>query len=285
MKIAILITAYKNENQLNDLITHLCKDFDIYVHIDRRSSINVINSNRVRIYKKYNSYWGSYNTVLAVLLLLQEASKNNYDRYIQITGQDLPIKSNKFIIDFFESHREVEFFEYFELPSKNWESGGIDRVAKYWGKEPSKLSGTAKNIAILIKAGLKLFYKMPIASVLIRKINWKLYGGSNYMDLTDNSVKKILKFLEENSEFLERFKYTRIPEEIFFQTIIMNIKLDTVIENRILRYVDWESGPDYPKTLSIIDYQRVMESTYLFARKFDENKDHEVIKKIFKDIE
>lgn len=281
MKIAILITVYKNENQLNNLIEHLSKDFDIYIHADKRSSVYVKKSSKVSIYREYKSYWGSFNTVLAVLLLLKEASEKNYDRYIQITGQDLPIKSNKFIIDFFEKHRNVEFIEYFKLPSENWKNGGIDRIRKYWGKEPSRLFGYEKHIAILTKIGLALIYKMPVAFLFYREIQYQFYGGSNYMDLTNHCVKKILKFLEGNPEYLNRFKYTYIPEEIFFHTIIMNLKLDTIIENRVLRFVDWKNGPDYPKTLTIDDYQRVMNSENIFARKFDENKDNEIIRRIY----
>lgn len=280
MKIAILITAYKNESQLKDLIEHLSKDFDIYIHIDKRYSIQVEKSNRVSVYREYKSYWGSFNTVLAVLLLLKEASKNNYDRYIQITGQDLPIKSNKFISEFFDKHSNVEFIEYFKLPSEIWENGGIDRVRKYWGIKPSKLVGFHKSIAILTKIGLTMIYKMPIAFLFYREIQYQFYGGSNYMDLTNHCVKRIIKFLDENPKFLNRFRNTYIPEEMFFQTIIMNLKLDTVIENRVLRFVDWKNGPDYPRTLKIDDYQRIMNSENIFARKFDENLDNGIIRKI-----
>ncbi len=51
-----------------------------------------------------------------------------------------------------------------------------------------------------------------------------------------------------------------------------------------MRYVDWDSGPEYPRTLRINDYEKVMETKNLFARKFDETVDMEIIDKIYKAI-
>jgi hypothetical protein len=284
MKIAILITAYKNEKQLNWLVEHLSKDFDVYVHIDKRSSISVKESERVHLYKKYKSYWGSYNTVLAVLFLLSEASKKNYDRYVQITGQDLPIKSNKQIIEFFTNHKDSEFIESFKIPSDAWKNGGLDRVTRYWGIEPSKLAGFERFTGTISKLCLRMIYKLPISFLFTRTINFQFYGGSNYMDLTGNCINKILEFLNGNKNYLNRFKHTCIPEEIFFQTTIKQVEPETVLENKVLRYIDWKTGPDFPRTFTLEDYQRIVDSEYLFARKFDNNKDSEIIEKIYKNI-
>jgi len=285
MRIAVLITAFKNEDQLNRLIHYLSKDFDIYVHIDKRFSLQVEESENVRIYKKFKSYWGSYNTVLAMLNLLEEASKKSYDRYIQITGQDLPIKTNKYIIEHFEKNRNVEFIEYFSLPHKKWrKQGGMDRIRRFWGTEPARLSGPQMWIAYLIKAVLTIIYKSPIAFMFNRRIRYQFYGGSNYMDLTDHCVKEVIQYLNDNPQYLRRFKYTLIPEEIFFQTIILNLKLETVIINKNFRFIDWDTGPDHPRTLTIDDFERIMDSEDLFARKFDENTDNEVIMKIYQNL-
>lgn len=284
MKIAILITAYKNEVQLNNLVEHLAEDFDIYIHLDKRSTVYVKKMENVFIYQKYKSYWGSINTVLAVILLLSEASKKSYDRYIQITGQDLPIKTNKQINDFFELHRNTNFIEYFKLPDERWANGGYDRLTKYWGKEPSKLVGFEKFQAKLVYFGLNLIYKSPIAFIFFRDIKYQFFGGSNYMDLTDNCVKYILEYLEKKPKYLKRFKNTLIPEEIFFQTIVLNNQSETVIANKVLRYIDWQTGPDYPRTFTNDDYERIMNSENLFARKFDEKLDNIIIKRILENV-
>jgi len=285
MRIAVLVTAFKNEDQLNRLIHHLSKDFDIYVHIDKRSSFYLKESENVRIFKKYKSYWGSYNTILAMLFLLIEASKKDYDRYIQITGQDLPIKSNKYIAEHFEKNRNVEFIEYFKLPHEKWRKhGGMDRILRYWGTEPSRLTGPHKWLAFILKAIIAVIYKSPFAFLFRRRIEYQFYGGSNYMDLTGHCVTRIIKYLDNNPAYFKRFRYTLIPEEIFFHTIILNLELETVINDKNYRYIDWDTGPDHPRTLTINDYKKIMDSENLFARKFDENIDNEVIMKIYQNL-
>lgn len=43
----------------------------------------------------------------------------------------------------------------------------------------------------------------------------------------------------------------------FFHTIILNSVYKMHVLNEIKRYTDWETGPDYPRTLTIEDYDRI----------------------------
>ncbi|MDR2097810.1 MAG: hypothetical protein LBP37_04745 [Spirochaetaceae bacterium] len=83
---------------------------------------------------------------------------------------------------------------------------------------------------------------------------------------------------------MKRYKWTSCSDEIFFQTILNKIEGITIV-NDSLRYVDWETGPEYPRILRTHDYEKVIESGKLFARKFDEKSDREIIELIYKDIE
>jgi len=279
-KIAIIMLVHKNENQVNRLIKHLSKDFDIFVHIDKRLSINIIKKDNVFLYKKYKTYWGSFNLILATLFLLTEAHKKGYERYILISGQDLPLKTNAEINTFFDNN----YFEYLEIekiPRKNgWPD--MNRLAHYhinciYGKEDNK------------KLKYKLFYRIHrkivrIISICIpRKLEYDFYGGWQWMNLTRVCVEKIFEYLKTDKKYLKRYKWTRCTDEIFFQTIIHQIN-DLKIKNECLRYVDWESGPEYPRTLRINDYKNIMKTNNLFARKFDETVDMEIIDKIYKAI-
>ena len=88
-KIAIMMMVHKNEEQVNRLINHLSKDFDIYVHIDKRSSLNIYESENVFAFKKYNTYWGSFNQIMSTLFLLKRAYNTKYNRYLLISGQEI----------------------------------------------------------------------------------------------------------------------------------------------------------------------------------------------------
>ena len=56
------------------------------------------------------------------------------------------------------------------------------------------------------------------------------------------------------------------------------------MENKCLRYVDWSSGPEFPRTMRVDDYDKIRNSDCLFARKFNRDVDRVIIDKIYKDI-
>ena len=123
------MTVHKNDEQVNRLINHLSKDFDIFVHIDQRSSLKIRESGNVFVYKKHKVYWGSFNQIMATLYLLKKAFKKGYDRYILISGQDLPIKTNEEIKIFFENN-DTEYIHIEKIPSqRGWPDMG--RLTKY----------------------------------------------------------------------------------------------------------------------------------------------------------
>ncbi len=58
---AIIITAYKNKDYLQKLISFFDKKFKVFVHIDKKSDIYISDMNvneNVTMIKKYNIKWG-----------------------------------------------------------------------------------------------------------------------------------------------------------------------------------------------------------------------------------
>ena len=281
MKIAILILAHKNAEQLTRLARHLEKDFDVFIHIDKKSPIIIRGSEKIKIFKKYNIYWGSYNQILATLFLFKTALAGKYDHYILISGQDLPIKSNEYVINFFKSNRNMEYLEFNELPVRFWPNGGIDRLENFWINSYKGVTGIKKHVFIFLdKISIMSQKYVPLK----RKLNYKFFGGTNWMDLTHTCVQQIISYIEEDKKYLKRFKYTRCADEIFFQTIIVNSNLETLLSNRLLRYIDWSAGSSSPKTLKTEDFDAIMSSDALFARKFDETVDCTIIDKIYNNL-
>ena len=94
---AILISAYKDTDYLKRLINFFDKDFEILVHLDKKSKIDPqdiqINSN-VHVFKKYTINWGSINHLKAILFLLQETLRIDKNiSYIHIiSGGDIPVR-------------------------------------------------------------------------------------------------------------------------------------------------------------------------------------------------
>ena len=62
----------------------------------------------------------------------------------------------------------------------------------------------------------------------------------------------------------------------------MNSKFSDTFTNDSLRCIDWERGKPY--TYRLEDYDLIMESDKLFARKFSEITDSEIVNRIYNDL-
>jgi hypothetical protein len=280
MKIAVLMLIHKNEQQVIKLIKHLSIDFDIYIHIDKKYKIELQPQNRVFFYKKYKTFWGSINIIKATLLLLSEAAKKSYNRYLLISGMDLPLKTNSEIISFFHNN-DQEYIETEKLPREFWddENGGFDRVLKYWPLLKKREDKTLFSRGVY---KLKRFFSFVISEIHKRPLDYDFHGGSQWFNITHKCAIKIFEYLNTDKKYLQRFRLTYCPDELFFQTLINMLDLD--VDNNSLRYVDWKAGPEYPRILRKEDYKDIINSGNLFARKFDPVVDNDIINLIYKTI-
>ena len=291
MKIAILILLHEYSEQQKKLVDYLSTYFDIYIHIDKKTKISIDSfyGDNIFVFKKYKVYRGSYNQILATLFLFNEANKKHYDRYLLISGADIPLKTGKEINSFF-MHNNKEYFESFELsPALKWldENGGFDRIDFYYPNLLNRgkitfFQRVTRKIIETITSCVILFAKK--CKIHRSRMNIRFYGGANWMNLTNNCVNQIIAFIKNNKRYLVRFKFTRCADEIFFQTIIHNYVNNVEIVNDNLRYIDWATGPEYPRILRLEDYDKIKNSHCLFARKFDYTVDNFVIDKLYADI-
>jgi len=280
MDIAVMMLIHRDSEQVNRLITHLSNDFDVYVHIDKRSSVKIENTEKVFVYKKYKTYWGSFNQIMATLFLLGQSYQRVYDRYLLISGQDLPIKTNKEILDFFEGNNN-NYISGNKMPVAGLAgNGGFDRMTKYW---PNYFHHGNKNKLLRILYIFERCVFEIISRIKPRAIDYEFYKGTNWINLTHKCVTKVFEYLEKNTKYIDRFKWTNCADEIFYHTILN--KLDGLeIINDSLRYINWSDGPEYPRVLRKDDYMKIINSNKLFARKFDMNIDNEIIEMIYKKV-
>ena len=109
----------------------------------------------------------------------------------------------------------------------------------------------------------------------------KLYKGSQWFTLTDKTIQYVFNYINTNPTYLKSFKKSLCCDEVFFQTIIFNNQdlkekiygLDSNLLDCEMggRYIDWITGPDFPKILDESDLNRTYKSQLLFSRKYKEN--------------
>ncbi len=264
MKQAFLITAYNHFEHLDRLIDFL-DDPDVwfYVYVDAKVDVpdslkSVKTANPTKILHSRRVEWGDQSQIITELELFAEAYENDEIEWFHlISGTDFPLRSAKEILRFYEEATDVDcFMETEPIPAHF-----ADRVEIYhFGvRRPSELGGFISNIhskfrALQIRMGIKR--KAPVKSGFMY--------GSNWVDLRRNAVKTLL---EDRDMILRSTKYTQIANEIYKQTFLHGRGLRIVNDN--LRYIDWSACQPSPKSLGADDYDVVMKSGKLFARKFD----------------
>lgn len=278
MKQAILITAYKNYHHLEEIIQCFDANFELYIHLDKKSKISVVELNHLKKYnivklveQKYKVNWGGYNHLKAILYLTQQALQNPENKYFHlITGHDFPVKSSDYFVEFFNTNRNAEYLNYFNFPDakSGWPgNNGLDRIEYYnfhdlWDFKKHK---EYEKIAFAIRFQKRLGFKRKISSRMP-----KLYGGSTYWSLSRECLKYVMVFTKKNKWFLNRFKYTFCAEEFYFQTLIMNSHFADKVVNTNLRYIDWVArNGNNPAVLDETDFEKLKETNAVFARKFD----------------
>lgn len=79
--------------------------------------------------------------------------------------------------------------------------------------------------------------------------------------------------------YYKYFRYSQCADELFVQTILINSpRIEKIIDSN-LRCIDWKRGNPY--TFKLEDYEMLMGSNKLFARKFDISVDRDIILKIY----
>ena len=276
MQQAVLITAYTNIEHLNNIVDSLDNDFLFYIHIDKKNKIDkrkveelATKKNVLLVSEHYNVNWGGINHLKAILLLLEKALANKSTEYFHlITGHDYPIKTASDITSFLERNKGKEYLEYFELPYDKWENGGYDRLIYYNLYDFLNARKGWRNV--FVRQLYKLQRRLHIKRGFADGFPGKLYGGSTYWTLSRECIEYVFGYMQENPMFLRRFKYSFCSEEIFFQTVILNSPLKENVVNSNMRFIVWEErNGNFPANLDDSDFDNIINSEALFARKFD----------------
>ncbi|RKR10942.1 core-2/I-Branching enzyme [Flavobacterium sp. 90] len=280
IKIAYLITAYHSYDHLKKLISALTdNNVFFYIHIDKNSVIptNLDDFNNIQFIKRHKVWWAGWSHQKAILNLMAEAFKENYDYYALISGSDYPIKKNDFLYS--KLNEGGEFISIKEgFPSemkKSWVTRFYFDL--FYRRKPNKPIW----IKILLKIEKNISLYFPKKNFPFQKV----FFGPTWWVLSHSTVGYILEFLDSHPEYERFFRNSYCSEEILIPTIIGNSDIGNLKGN--LTYVDWsvDPGPAYisEKHLNIFEsnfvHNEMGDNESFFARKF-KNDSQELLQQI-----
>lgn len=286
-KHAFLIGAYKNQEYLSDFVESLRGPrSNIYIHIN---PLNVVDfkefiecykhDSRIKIIHSVPVKWGGSSLLKSMLALLNLAADDDENVFFHmLTGQDILIKPLETLYDFFDEHSSENFLEYGENLKDRNDKGyllGINRSQYYHLFD--KLNYRSNIIHRQIE---KYFVKAQQFLHIKRK--WPFpnyYQGSGWFSLNRKGACTIVDYFKENIKLAEN---TFAPDEVFFQSILLNAKEDMNVVNDNLRYIRW-TNPDEvgsPDVLTEKNFEEMCKTRCFFARKIEPRVSQKLIQMI-----
>lgn len=277
MKIAYCILTHNNPEHLVRLTRAIATPHShSFVHIDAKSDMEISESENPQLTLVKNRmpvYWGSFHIVEATLNTFKEALKHDqYDYFVVLSGADYPTKSNEYIENFLEKNKGTNFMSAVAMPGNG---KTLDRVEFPWLPGSTKTPGVKALIKKVINRTVRM---LSIKHHLPKPYkDFTFYGGSAWIAFTRETVEYILQFAAKNPKFQKFFKHVLLPDESYFQTLLMNTRCETPRQNAIM-YTIWQEGAPSPETITEKDFAQLqretIETSYgkmtpLFARKFD----------------
>lgn len=288
MKFIYGIICHKLTNPLQFLITELSKSDNsiILIHVDKKSNISSFyekfgSNKKVHfIQNRIDVQWGGYSQIEATLELLKIAENFDYKYFSLLSGDDIPLKS-VYEIEGTLNQSQVEYLGHDNIINPT------PRVQYIYPK-----CFFAKNKTIYQKVKCKIFHLMHNIGLLKQNLDGipKLYKGTSWFSLTKEAIVYILEYLQDNPAYDRSFRHSYCGDEVYFHTIIYNsqfkdrLNLDYELNPpaMALRYIDWRTGPDFPRTLDSSDFQKMKSSGLLFARKVDSDISEVQLSQFFK---
>lgn len=274
--IAYFVLIHRYPEQFKRMFRAIYSPENIYLlHIDRSSGSALADDiaaflvpyQGVEILESRNVVWGGYSLVDAELRgmkrLLDMGTQWKY--FINLSGQDFPLKSQAYIRDYLDGHFDTQFMQ----------------IADQKKARPETMN---RLDTIFVEAFQKIF-RTRIPRSFMNGV--RPYIGTQWKIVS----RRFCEFMTHDASvhaYKRYYKNTFIADESFFQTVLMNAFPQGAVINDDCRSIDWVPDGDIklrPRTLRAGDADALIASKHLFARKFDLSEDAEIFSLLERHLE
>lgn len=275
MKLAYFIMAHHKPNMLLRLIRAIYSPDNIYlIHIDRKADESVYETaaalcrgcSNIHMFSSGTMTWAAWSLVQAEIDGIRKLMQLDADwtHYINLSGQDFPLVSQSQI------HRVLQ----------DRTGGNFVRLSDY-----TTLSVPIEKRKILFNQ----YYVEDVGQLksLGKRDSFESYFADDILPYTGSQWKILSRdFCNYAVHFSlaldmqDYFRYTFIPDESYFPTLLMNSPFAESLVNENYRFQIMTRSAEVfarPVTLTKGHLKYIAGSNALFARKFDEEIDSDII--------
>ena len=269
-KIAFILLCHKDPEAIIDQVTRLTATGDcVSLHFDKSSDPGDFralkerfenNPNVVLVKRRVKCGWGEWSLVEATLRAVRAGLEAfpKATHFYMLSGDCMPIKTAEYIHDFL-AEQDADFIESHDFFESDWIKTGMkeDRlIYRHFVNERAH------------KAMFYRLYELQKRFGLSREIpgDLQVHIGSQWWCLRRPTMEKLIELVRRRRDIVRFFKYTWIPDETFFQTLIRLVVPAEEIESRSLTFLMFT---DYGMPLVFYNdhYDMLINQNHLFARK------------------
>lgn len=260
LKLGFALITHSNPEQiyrLTNLLGTMFPDCQISCHHDFSKEPNLQKkfSPRVQFVTDYiKPTWGCFSVVEAGIKALRLLcdSEAPPDWIYLISGSDFPVKSPSYINNFLNITEYDVFI-------------------------------THLNVSKFVAEGRwQQYLRNRYLSGIDFPCGYECYAGEQWFTANIKAVKLFLQTVDKNPSLIEYYQMLEYekgavcPDESFYQTVFCNLS-EIKIKNDSLRYIDWSNSDSSPRILGMSDCESIQDSEAHFARKFDLERDKEIL--------
>lgn len=299
MNIAYLISAHTDAPQLKRLIESLHSDAHFFVHIDRKTDIEpfvaAISCENVHFLEdRIDVRWGTILEVEYQMALIKAAVEYpvEFDRIFFLSGMDYPLWSNEKIVKWVEAQGDRECLCGICMDTED--IGGQQRRL-YQTSRPFFSIGALGNkgnqrLSIICRKLKSLFGVRKKLHFMVDGEVWRLYKGSAWWCISQNLACYIYNMYMQKPEIRKYFVDSFGQAETVIQTIAFNSPAWAtkcmLVEGKYpglaaltpLHYIVYEP---VIKIMDETDYEALMASGRMFARKFISGKSDKLVEVLY----
>lgn len=275
MKHAYLIIAHHEFEVLRSLILALDDERnDIFIHFDKKiKNTPELQASKSALYiikKRINIRWGHVSQIEAEYALMEAAAQaHDYKYYHIISGVHMPLYAQDYIHNFFSKLENIQLLTPMETNPDEIEGKMMRYNFFMYNFSRSRIYQIFWSLALRLQRLLKIR----------RYVGSGFKKASNWVSITNDAVRYMLSI---KKQVLRKYQYSMCGDELFIPTELENSTLQGLVryEDKMLKF---EIQCANTKTFILEEFEELISSNCLFARKFSET-DMDLVKKIIETI-